>query len=169
MKKLISIIVISVLLLAAVGCSCGTSCCGSKQNVPSAKGELAVAVDDTDTQKLLAYFQTNQGYVLSCVVLNADTDYESLSATARVAVVRDEAVIASLKAAGWTETAHWTEAQKTSNAALFNFTVMEKLGENGTSVNTVAIQALTGWLGGGESSEIADLYRNAAFSALAGK
>lgn len=169
MKKLISIILISVLLLATVGCSCGTSCCGSKQNVPTAKGDVTIAVDDTETQKLLAYFQTNQGYVVSYVFLNADTDYESLSKTARIAVVRDDAVIASLKAAGWTETAHWTEAQKENNQKLFGFTVLEMLGENGTSVNSAAIQALTGWLGGGENSEIGDLYRNDVFATLAGR
>jgi hypothetical protein len=166
MKKLISIILLSVLLLATVGCSCGTSCCGGKQNLPSAKAEVSVAVENEDVQKLLAYFQVNQGYVVKPVVLNADTDYATLYKSARIAVVRDDATVESLKAAGWTETAHWTDAQKASNASLFNLTVMESLSENGASVNTDAIRALTGWLGGGANSEIADLYNNELFAAL---
>lgn len=157
MKKLISICIVSILLFTLAGCSCGLSCCGSKQNVPTAKGAISIAYDNAKTADLLAYYQANQGYVITGVLLSADTDYNAVGAT--VAVVKDAAYIEKLTAAGWTETAHWTEAQKAENDNLFGFTVLEAPNAAAES----AIKALLNWLGGSEAKE---LYGNELFKDL---
>lgn len=158
MKKLISILIIAILLFTTAGCSCGLSCCGSGQKVPEKKGDVTLAFDNALTEKLLAYFQANQGYVVTGELLTAETDLTAVKA--KIAVLKDAAVIEALAAAGWTETAHWTEAQKTENAKLFNFTVLE--APNGAPSET-ALKALVGWLG---SSEAAELFNNDMFKDL---
>ena len=160
MKKLISVLIISVILLTAAACICSSS--GSAQ---TARGELAVVYDRELTKELLAYFQANQGCVVTFVLLDENTDYETLKSTVRVAVVKDQAVIEKLKEAGWSETAQWTEAQKTNNAKYFDFTVLEALGENGATANEDAVKALTSWLGG-EAEPLEDLMKNSDFQSL---
>ena len=163
MKKLISILVIAVLLFSAVGCSC--SSCGGSKNVPTAKGSVSIAYDKAEAKELLTYYQANQGYVVTFVLLDENTDYETLRNTVRVAVVKDPAVIEKLKEAGWSETAQWTEAQKTNNAKYFNLTVLEALGENGATANEDAVKTLASWLGG-EAEPLEDLLKNSDFQAL---
>ena len=155
MKKLISILIVFMMLFITAGCSCGLSCCGSGQKLPEKKGDVNLAYDDPSTATILAYFQANQGYVVNGTLLNAETDYEALSKTVFFAVVKDAAVIEKLTAAGWKETAHWTEAQKANNEKLFGYTVLEAPN----ALATDAIKALTGWLGGDANSEAAELFK----------
>ena len=154
MKKLISILIISILLFTTVGCSCGLSCCGTKQVVPEKKGDVAIAYDDESIKTILAYFQANQGYVVTGVLLDGETDFESIDA--KLAVVKDEATVEKLEAEGWTETAHWTETQKANNEKLFGYIVLE--APEGVYDDS-ALLALTRWLGGGEDSEAAELFK----------
>lgn len=159
MKKLISILIIAILLFATAGCSCGLSCCGGGgQKVPEKKGDVNIAYDNALTEKLLAYYQANQGYVVTGKLLTADTDLADVSA--KIAVLKDAAMIEKLTAAGWKETAHWTEAQKAENEKLFGFTVLE--GPDGASSEN-ALKALLNWLG---SKEAAELYQNDMFKDL---
>ena len=83
MKKIIAIIVISVLSLAMIGCSCASCGCGGGQNVPSAKGEVSIAYDKAEIRDLLSYYQANQGYVVTFVPLEESTDFAKLSETRR--------------------------------------------------------------------------------------
>lgn len=165
MKKIIAIIVISVLSLAMIGCSCASCGCGGGQNVPSAKGEVSIAYDKAEIRDLLSYYQANQGYVVTFVPLEESTDFAKLSDSVRVAVVKDEAVIEQLKAAGWIETEQWTEAQKASNEKLFGLTVLELPNESGASLNKDAVAALTRWLSG-EAEPLDDLVTSEDFAAL---
>ncbi len=157
MKKLISILVIAILLFATVGCSCGGSCCGGGKKLPEAKGDVSIVYDNALTEKLLAYYQANQGYVVSGKLLTAETDLADIGA--RIAVLKDDAVIAKLTAAGWKETAHWTEAQKAANDKQFGFTVLE--APDGAPAES-ALKALVDWLGGKEAAELAqnDMFKD---------
>ena len=139
MKKLISVLIISVMLLTAAACICSSS--GSAQ---TARGELAVVYDRELTKELLAYFQANQGVTVTGVLLNDETDYETLAGS--VALIKDEAFAEKLKALGWTETQNWTDAQKEANAAMFNFIVLT--APNITDSGKVAGKYLTDWLVG---------------------
>lgn len=156
MKKLISILMITVLLFATVACSGGTSCCGSGQKIPAKKGDVSIAYDSETTKEVLAFFQANQGYVVTGTMLDEQTDYEKVKDFAKIAVVKDPSVVEKLTAAGWSETANWTAAQKANNDGMFAFTVLEAPG----SISGEAAKALTEWLGGGENSEIAELFRS---------
>ncbi len=140
MKKLISILIASILLLAIIGCTCGT------QQTVTHRGELSIAYDNALTKDLLAYFQANQDCIVTGILLNEKTNYEKLAETASVAVVKDEAVIAKLLEVGWTETADWTDAQKETNAKMFNFTVLNS--PNMTASGKESAKLLTGWLAG---------------------
>lgn len=155
MKKLISILIVFLMLFLTAGCSCGMSCCGTKQSVPAAKGNAAIAYDDENIKTILAYFQANRGYVVNGTLLTEETDLETLSDTAKIAVVKDEAVAEKLRANGWKDTANWTEAQWTNNEKLFNYAVLE----SPDALTSEACKALTEWLGGGENSEAAELFK----------
>lgn len=147
MKKFVSIVVIAVLLLATVGCSCGLSCCGSSQ-VPKGPENAAftLAFDDADTKALLAYFQANTGYQPTFVDVTEPTeeakDAAALAATACVAVVSDEANAAVLEAAGWT---------RISLDCPFALTVLEAPSASTAVRNADAVSALKVWLGGAEA------------------
>ena len=158
MKKLITLVIVFALLFTTAGCSCGLSCCGSGQSVPTAKGDVTIAYDNARISDLLAYFQANQGYVVTGELLTVESDPSTVKA--KIAVLKDAAVIEALTAAGWTETVHWTEAQKASNEKLFAFTVLEA-PKGAASEN--ALKALVGWLGGDEA---AALYQNDIFKDL---
>lgn len=159
MKRFISVIIASILLLATFGCTC-TSCCGG-QKVPTAKGSVSVAYDREKTKDLLSYYQANQGYVVTGTLLNEETDYATLANTAKVAVVKDAATVEKLTAAGWTETANWTEAQKAANDKLFGFSILE--APDSAESNKEAVTALAAWLSG---SEATSLHGNELFKAL---
>lgn len=141
MKKLISILIASILLLAVVGCICGSS-----QQTVTHRGELSIAYDNARTKDLLTYFQANQDCIVTGVLLNENTDYTKLNETASVALVKDEAVIGKLLEAGWTETADFTDAQKEANAKMFNFTVL--YAPNMTASGKASAKLLTDWLAG---------------------
>lgn len=141
MKKLISLMMAFVLMLAIVGCACN-----STSSAQTARGELSVAYDKAGAGDLLAYFQANQGVVVTGVQLDEKTDYAKLSKTASVALIKDEAVAEKLKAAGWTETQDWTEAQKAANESTFNFTVL--IAPDASDSSKTAAKILTGWLAG---------------------
>lgn len=155
MKKLISILIIFLMLMTTAGCSCGMSCCGTKQNVPAAKGNIALAYDDESVKTVLAYFQANRGYVVDGTLLTEETDFAALGDTVKIAVVKDDATAEKLKAAGWIDTGCWTEGQKANNEKLFGYSVLEAP----SSVTTDALMALTDWLGGNENSEAAELFK----------
>lgn len=141
MKKLIAFFLIFVMLFTAAACARNTS--GSTQTL---RGELSVAYDNALTGELLVYFQANQNCTVKGALLDAETDYETLFENASVALVKDEAVIAALEAAGWTETEYWTDAQKKTNDGMFGFTVLNspKISETAKT----ASKLLTDWLVG---------------------
>lgn len=140
MKKLVSFILISILLLAAAGCVCGTT-----QTVTH-RGSLSVAYDDPLTKELLVYFQANQDCIVTGVLLDAETDYETLADKASVAVIKDGAFADRLRAAGWTDTESWSDEQKKANEEYFNFTVLN--APNPASGEKEAAKFLTDWLVG---------------------
>ena len=142
MKKLIAFCLISVLLFTAAACVCGTN--GTAQS--TIRGELSVAYDNALTGELLIYFQANQACTVKGVLLDAETDYAVLYETASVALVKDEAVIEALRAAGWTDTENWTEAQKKANDGMFGFTVLNS--PKITETAKTASKLLTEWLAG---------------------
>ena len=141
MKKLITLFLACILMLAVFGCVCG-----SQSSAPVTRGELSVAFDKAQTQELLAYFQANQGVVVTGTLLNADTDFQKLSDSAAVALVKDAAVAEKLTAAGWTEAQNWTDAQKEANAGMFGFTVL--VAPNMGDSAKLAAKYLTDWLVG---------------------
>ena len=118
MKKLISFFMIIVLLFTAAACAAGGSA------APSTRGTLSVACDREITKELLVYFQANQSVLTTCVLLDANTDYDALADEASVALLKDETVAGQLKDKGWTETEDWTESQKKANAQMFDFIVL---------------------------------------------
>ncbi len=144
MKKLISLFVIFILVLAVAGC-------GGAQQQHQNRGELTVAVDHALTQDLLAYFQANQDCIVTCTLLDAKTDYAKLGDTASAALVKDEATAEKLRAAGWKDAEEWTPAQAETNTKMFNFTVLTapKITESGKK----AVKLLTDWLVGDGSYE----------------
>lgn len=142
MKKLIAFFLISVLLFTAAACARGTN--GNAQT--TIRGELSVAYDNTLTGELLTYFGANQACTVKGVLVNAETDYAILYETASVALVKDDAVIEALKAAGWTDTENWTEAQKKTNDGMFGFTVLNS--PKITETAKTASKLLTDWLVG---------------------
>ena len=158
MKKLISILIVSVLLFLTAGCSCGLSCCGSTQTVPQAKGGVTIAYDDASVKTVLGYYQANQGYVIEYKELKAaegeTPDYNALAESACIAVVKDEAVASALRAAGWTDLAGGENP--------FGFVLLNAPDDNAPDRNSDAVSALRTWLGGSEALELsknADLFK----------
>ena len=141
MKKLTAFFLIFILLFTAAACARSAS--GTAQ---TARGELRIAYDNALTGELMTYFQANQACTVTGVLLDAETDYEILAETAGVALVKDEAVIGALEAAGWTETEYWTDAQKKTNDGLFGFTVLNS--PKITETAKTASKLLTDWLVG---------------------
>lgn len=139
MKKLISLLIALNLLIAVAGCARG-------QQTVTHRGELSVAYDRESTKELLTYFQANQDCIVTGVLLDAETDYETLPAKASVALLKDEAVAEQLKAAGWTETENWTDAQKKTNEGMFSFIVLT--APDRTDSAKKAEKLLTDWLVG---------------------
>ena len=140
MKKLILFVLSTVLLLALVGCICGSS-----QTVTH-RGELTVAYDVDLTKDLLAYFQANQDCIVTGIKLDEKTDYNKIGDNVTVAVVKDEAIAEKLVAAGWVETENWTNAQKATNAEKFGFIVL--LSPKATSGEKETSKLLSDWLVG---------------------
>ena len=147
MKKLITFFLISVLLFSAAACACGTS----TNTQTTVRGELSVAYDNALTKELLHYFQANQACTVKGVLLDAETDYSTLSGQASVALLKDEAIAEQLKAAGWTETENWSDAQKKTNGELFGFIVLT--APERTESAKKAEKLLTDWLVGDGSYE----------------
>ncbi len=145
MKKLILFTLSAVLLFTLIGCICGSS-----QTVTH-RGELTVAYDVALTKDLLAYFQANQDCIVTGVLFDENTDYDTIGENVPVAVVKDDTVAEKLMAAGWTETENWTDAQKTANAELFGFTVL--LSPKATSAQKETSKLLSDWLVGDGSYE----------------
>ena len=141
MKKLIAVFTVFILLLTIVGCTCGSS----QTAAASTRGELSVAYDRELTKELLAYFQVNQGCIVTGTLLNEETDYAALSGVS-AALVKDEAVAEKLKAAGWIETTNWTDLQKETNANMFDFIVLT--APDITDSGKTAAKYLTDWLVG---------------------
>ena len=141
MKKLIAFFLIAVLLFAAAACA---SSSGSAAQ--TTRGEISVAYDNALTQDLLVYFQANQSVLANGVLLDAETDYDALSAKVSVALLKDEAIAEKLKTLGWTETEDWTEAQKKANAEMFRFIVLISPDIGASDMN--AAKLLTNWLVG---------------------
>lgn len=146
MKKLIAFFLISVMLFTAAACACG-----AQQQTVTHRGEITVYCDNALTTDLLTYFQANQDCLVTCEVLNAETDYEALSSKTGVALVKDEAVAQKLRDAGWTETEDWTNAQKEKNEQMFGFTVL--LSPKNSDTGRKAAKLLTDWLVGDGSYE----------------
>ena len=140
MKKLITLLIALILLTAVAGCT------GGQQQTVSHRGELSVAYDRESTKELLAYFQANQDCIVTGVLLDAETDYEALPTKASVALLKDEAVAEQLRAAGWTETENWTDAQKKTNGDTFGFIVLT--APDRTDSAKKAEKLLTDWLVG---------------------
>ena len=147
MKKLIAFFMIFVLLFTAAACAGSAS--GSAAS--TTRGELAVLYDNARTRDLLAYFQANQSCTVKGTLLDAETDYEALPAETFIALLKDEAVAETLKAAGWTETEDWSEAQKKTNESMFGFIVL--VAPNCTETAKKAEKLLTNWLVGDGSYE----------------
>ena len=141
MKKLIAFFLISVLLFTAAACVRSNA-----QSTVSTRGEITVYYDNPLTAELLPYFQANQACIVTAELLDENTDYEAIAQKTGAALLKDEAVAEQLKAAGWTETQDWTEAQKQSNAAMFNYIVLVS-PENGETADRAA-KMLTDWLVG---------------------
>ena len=141
MKKLIAFFLISVLLFSAVACMrSGTS------TAETTRGELTVAYDKAIAGDLLTYFQANQSCIAKGILLDAETDYNTLSEKATVALLKDEANAEHLRTLGWTETENWTDAQKKANESMFNFTVL--LSPSASESGKKAAKLLTDWLVG---------------------
>ena len=150
MKKLISILLIAVFLLSAVGCSCGLSCCAKPQvPTPPENAEFTLAYDDASIVTLLAYFQANTGYQPKFEnVTEPDNEYSqpnpaANASTACIAVLKDEANVAALEEAGWTRVTAENE---------FSLIVLEPPTGSTAVRNGDAISALKVWLGGTEAS-----------------
>ena len=138
MKKLMVLLLAALLVLAVIGCACGT------QTERKARGELTVLFDREITGELLRYFQANQDCTVTPVLLNDETDYETITGTA--ALLKDEATAEKLKAKGWTETQDWTDAQKEQNAELFKFIVL--IAPNLGDAAKTSAKILTDWVVG---------------------
>ena len=145
MKKLILFFLSFALLFTIAACARGA------QQTVSHRGELTVFCDDSLTEDLLVYFQANQDCIVTCETLQPETDYAALSEKAGVALLKDEAVAEQLKAAGWTETEDWTEAQKKANDDMFGFIVLNAPAS--TESSKKAAKLLTDWLAGDGSYE----------------
>ena len=153
MKRILSILVIAALLLSAVGCSCGLSCC-AKSNVPTPPENAAftLAYDDPALEKLLAYFQANTGYqptYLDVTAADAEgtADPARTASSACVAVLKDEANIAALEAAGWT---------RVNADNVFSLTVLEAPVGSTAVRNDNAVSALKVWFGGMEAKYLVE-------------
>ena len=137
MKKLTALLFAFIILLAIVGCSGG-------QTGPTNRGTLTVAYDNALTGELLNYFQANQNVAVTGILLDAETDVETLAAG--VALLKDEALAQKLLDAGWTETQNWTELQKQTNEEMFAYTVL--VSPHTTESDKIAGKFLTDWLVG---------------------
>ena len=141
MKKLVSFFLIAVLLFTAAACASSSTAAQS-----TARGELSVAYDKPITKDLLVYFQANQSCTVNGTLLDEETDLVILHETASVALLKDEAIAEQLKALGWNETENWTDAQKKTNAEMFDFIVLTAPAV--TESSKKASKLLTDWLVG---------------------
>lgn len=139
MKKLISVFIAFILLFAIAACARGNS-----SSVYQSRGNLSVVCDNELTVDLLGYFQANQNCVATGILLTEETDTDSI--TDAVALLKDEANAEQLKAKGWTEAEYWTDAQKETNADMFNFIVLN--APQVTEATETAGKILTDWLVG---------------------
>ena len=149
MKRTITMILSAMLLLTAVGCSCGLSCCAKSQvPTPPENAAFTLAYDDASIPVLLAYYQANTGYQPTYVNVtesgeeNTEADPAALAVTACVAVLKDEANIAALEEAGWT---------RVSLENVFDLIVLEAPSTSSAVRNTDAVSSLKVWLGGTEA------------------
>lgn len=148
MKRILSILAIAILLFGTIGCSCGLSCCAKSQvPTPPENAAFTLAYDDETMTTLLAYFQANTGYQPTFVNVTEakegeEVDQASAAANACVAVLKDEANIAALEAAGWKRAA-------VENA--FGLTVLEAPIGSTSVRNDNAVSALKVWLDGTEA------------------
>lgn len=152
MKRVLSIFLSAILLLATVGCSCGLSCCAKSQvPTPPENAAFTLAYDDASIPALLAYFQANTGYQPTCVNVTetmdeTEADPAALAASACIAVLKDEANAAVLEAAGWT---------RVTSDNPFALILLESPAGSGAAVNSDATSALKVWFGGTEAKYLA--------------
>lgn len=163
MKRIFSYILVTVLLLSAIGCACGKAEENTLENP-----EFVVVTDDVaKAEALLAYFQASTGYLPASKLLDEDSIAKAmqtkegedpltreaalwaLTDDATVCLFFGDAFVAELEALGFPK----------GEEVLLPCTVLKQPA--GKAVNGDALSALLVWLNGAEAkllSEQADLW-----------